>query len=158
MKPHGEFFNVLVPVTGTEADRHALRILSKLVDGKSASIVAVYVVEVPQLLPLDADMSAEVLRGEEALSIVCRDARELCKIKDNHLRTDILQARSAGAAIVDEAADLHCDLIVMSSWVRDQHGRPTVGETTSYVLEHAHCEVMLLRQPIQAAVLAGSRA
>ena len=158
MKPRGEFFNVLVPVTGTEADRHALRILSKLVDGKSASIVAVYVVEVPQSLPLDADMSDLVLRGEEALSIVCKDARDLCKMKGNHIRTDILQARSAGAAIVDEAAELHSDLIVMSGWVRDQHGQPTVGETTTYVLEYAHCEVMLLRQPIQAPVLAASAA
>jgi nucleotide-binding universal stress UspA family protein len=150
-KHTGEFLNVLVPVNGSDADRHALRILSKLVDARAAFIVAVFVVEVPQSLPLDADMSEEVERGEEALEIVSQDARSVCRIRAEHLRTDILQARSAGAAIVDEAADLRCDLIVMSAPVRLEHGRPTIGETADYVLKHAHCEVMLLRHPYRAS-------
>jgi hypothetical protein len=75
-----------------------------LVDGKSANIVAVYVVEVPQSLPLDADMQDEIDRGDAALDAVAKDAKALCHMKGDHLRTDILQARTAGAAIVDEAA------------------------------------------------------
>ena len=144
-KPNGEFFNVLVPVNGTSADHHALRVLSRLVDGKTANIVAVYVVEVPQALPLDADMQEEIRRGDEALDAVAKDAKALCHMRGEHLRTDILQARTAGAAIVDEAANLKCDLIVMSTGVRDERGRPTVGDTANYVLTHAPCEVMLLR-------------
>ena len=146
-KHNGEFFNVLVPVNGTPADHHALKVLSRLVDGKSANIVAVYVVEVPQSLPLDADMQEEIDRGDAALDAVAKDAKALCHMKGDHLRTDILQARTAGAAIVDEAANLRCDLIVMSAGVRDERGSPTVGETANYVLTHAPCEVMLLRHP-----------
>ena len=139
-----------MPVNGTPADHHALRVLSRLVDGKTANIVAVYVVEVPQALPLDADMQDEVTRGDAALDAVAKDAKALCHIRGEHLRTDILQARTAGAAIVDEAANLRCDLIVMSAGVRDEHGKVTVGDTANYVLKHAHCEVMLLRHPLGA--------
>lgn len=156
-KHNGEFSNVLVPVNGTPADHHALRVLSRLVDGKTANIVAVYVVEVPQSLPLDADMRDEIDRGDAALDAVAKDAKELCHLRGDHLRTDILQARTAGAAIVDEASNLHCDLIVMSAGVRDEHGRLTVGETANYVLKHAPCEVMLLRHP-RCRVTAGEAA
>lgn len=146
-KHTGEFSNVLVPVNGTPADHHALRVLSRLVDGKTANIIAVYVVEVPQSLPLDADMQDEIDRGDAALDAVAKDAKMLCHLRGEHLRTDILQARTAGAAIVDEATNLRCDLIVMSAGVRDERGRLTVGETANYVLTHAPCEVMLLRHP-----------
>lgn len=146
-KHNGEFSNVLVPVNGTPADHHALRVLSRLVDGKTANIIAVYVVEVPQSLPLDADMQDEIDRGDAALDAVAKDAKMLCHLRGEHLRTDILQARTAGAAIVDEATNLRCDLIVMSAGVRDERGRLTVGETANYVLTYAPCEVMLLRHP-----------
>ncbi len=146
-KHNGAFFNVLVPVNGTPADHHALRVLSRLVDGKTANIVAVYVVEVPQSLPLDADMQDEISRGDDALNAVAQDAKALCHMRGEHLRTDILQARTAGAAIVDEASNLRSDLIVMSVGVRDERGSLTVGDTANYVLMHAPCEVMLLRHP-----------
>jgi nucleotide-binding universal stress UspA family protein len=123
-----------------------------LVDGKTANIVAVYVVEVPQSLPLDAEMQEQISRGDAALDAVARDAKALCHMRGDHLRTDILQARTAGAAIVDEAANLRCDLIVMSAGVRDERGRLTVGDTANYVLTHATCEVMLLRHPLRSVV------
>jgi nucleotide-binding universal stress UspA family protein len=156
-KHSGEFSNVLVPVNGTPADHHALRVLSRLVDGKTANIVAVFVVEVPQSLPLDADMQDEINRGDAALVAVARDAKALCHMRGDHLRTDILQAREAGAAIVDEAVHRRCDLIVMSAGVRDERGRLTVGETANYVLTHAPCEVMLLRHP-RGSLAAGAAA
>jgi nucleotide-binding universal stress UspA family protein len=61
------------------------------------------------------------------------------------MATDLLQARSVGAAIVDEAAERKCDLIVMTSSCKPVHGKPQVSETVSYVLKNAPCEVMLLR-------------
>ena len=61
------------------------------------------------------------------------------------MRTELLQARSAGAAIVDEAIDRNADMILLASTLRRKYGRVTTGETIAYVLKNAPCEVILVR-------------
>src|SRR5690606_10023644 len=63
---------------------------------------------------------------------------------------ELLQARSAGPAIVDEAVERNADLIVMALRNQRKHGRPTVGETIPYVLKNAPCEVLISRLPPQS--------
>lgn len=144
-KQFAEFHRVLVPVSGDPADAHALKIVSRLIEPKQAEVTAVYVIEVAQSLPLDAELPAEIDRGERALEIAEGVARQLCGTRVDFMATDLLQARSVGAAIVDEAAERKCDLIVMTSTCKPIHGKPQVSETVSYVLKNAPCEVMLLR-------------
>jgi nucleotide-binding universal stress UspA family protein len=60
------------------------------------------------------------------------------------MTTDLLQARSIGAAIVDEASERHCDLIVLTASCQEVHGKRRVSETVQYVLKYAPCEVMVL--------------
>jgi nucleotide-binding universal stress UspA family protein len=144
-KQFAEFYRVLVPISGDAADAHALKIVSRLIEPKSAEVTAVYVIEVAQSLPLDAELPDEIDRGERALEQAENVARQLCGSRTDFIATDLLQARSVGAAIVDEAAERKCDLIVMTSSCKPIHGKPQVSDTVSYVLKHAPCEVMLLR-------------
>ena len=144
-KQVAEFHRVLVPVSGNPADEHALKIVSRLIEPKQAEVTAVYVIEVAQSLPLDAELPAEIDRGERALEVAENVAKQLCGSRADFMATDLLQARSVGAAIVDEAAERKCDLIVMTSTCKPIHGKPQVSDTVSYVLKHAPCEVMLLR-------------
>ena len=144
-KQVAEFHRVLVPVSGDSADEHALKIVTRLIEPKNAEVTAVYVIEVAQSLPLDAELPIEIDRGERALELAENVARQLCGSRTDFMSTDLLQARSVGAAIVDEAAERKCDLIVMTSSCKPIHGKPQVSETVSYVLKNAPCEVMLLR-------------
>jgi nucleotide-binding universal stress UspA family protein len=144
-KQVAEFHRVLVPVSGEPADAHALKIVSRLIEPRQAEVTAVYVIEVAQSLPLDAELPGEIDRGERALESAENVAKQLCGSRADFMATDLLQARSVGAAIVDEAAERKCDLIVMTSTCKPIHGKPQVSETVSYVLKNAPCEVMLLR-------------
>jgi nucleotide-binding universal stress UspA family protein len=105
------------------------------------------VIEVAQSLPLDAELPDEIDRGERALQSAEAVARALCGPRSDFISTDLLQARSAGAAIVDEASERRCDLIVLTSTCQQLHGKRQVSETVSYVLKNAPCEVMLLSSP-----------
>jgi nucleotide-binding universal stress UspA family protein len=142
-----EYAHVLVPVSGSKADAHALKIVSRLIAPRESEVTAVYVIEVAQSLPLDAELPEEINRGEKALESAERSVRIFCHSRDDFFSTDLLQARAAGPAIVDEALDRQCDLIVLTSNCRTINGKKNVSETVSYILKHAQCEVMLLNLP-----------
>ena len=142
-----DFQRILVPVSGSPGDAHALKIVSKLIEPKYAEVTAVFVIEVAQSLPLDAELPDEIDRGERALQSAEEVARNLCGTRDDFMSTDLLQARSAGAAIVDEASERHCDLIVLTASCQEVHGKRRVSETVQYVLKNAPCEVMVLSAP-----------
>lgn len=141
---------IVVPVTGGTGDERVLDILGRLLQQSSTNITLVYVLEVVQSISLDAELPDAVNRGEVVLAQAERYARgELGKnIRLSNVTTEILQARAAGAAIVDEAIEREADAIVMSSAVRNIHGRSTIGETADYVLKNATCEVILVREPL----------
>jgi nucleotide-binding universal stress UspA family protein len=142
-----DFQRILVPVSGASGDAHAIKIVSKLIEPKHAEVTAVFVIEVAQSLPLDAELPDEIDRGERALQSAETVARNFCGTRTDFMTTDLLQARSAGAAIVDEASERHCDLIVMTASCHETHGKRQISATVSYVLKNAPCEVMLLSSP-----------
>ena len=142
--------NVVVPLSGGIDDERILDLLGHLADRESSRVTLVYVVEVLQSISLDADLPLEVSAGE---AILGRAERLASGGRPNRPRfarvsTEILQARAAGAAIVDEAVERHADAIVLAATVRKVHGRMTLGHTVEYVLKHAPCEVILVREPL----------
>lgn len=136
---------LIVPVNGSEGDSRALALVGDLYNGHQVSITLIYVVEVQQSMPLDAELPAEIDRGEVILHRAEELAKSIIKAKHDRLTTDLLQARSAGAAIVDEAIERHAEAIVMSTSNRIKHGKIGIGETTAYVLKNASCEVIVAR-------------
>lgn len=144
---------LLVPVTGTETDSQLLKYVTRIAHRKNSDITLIYIVEVDQELPLEADLPAEVARGETVLT----NARELVKASLNHrssyVSTDLIQARAAGPAIVDEAVQDDVDAIVMGTRVHKKHGKRTIGETVDYVLRNAPCEVVVLRGAMPNSLL-----
>lgn len=139
---------ILVPIAGDDQDERLISYANKLAQKKHSYITLIYVVEVDQALPLDADLPSDVTHGENVLS---RAQEAICVGLDTKtcaVKADLLQARSAGPAIVDEAAMREVDAIIMSARVSKRLGKRTVGETVDYVLKNAPCEVMILRAPM----------
>jgi nucleotide-binding universal stress UspA family protein len=141
------FQRLLVPVDGSAGDEHVMSLVAELVHQHEVSITLIYVVEVQQAMPLDAELPHEIDRGEAILTRAETYARAQPNHKLTTVTTDLLQARSAGAAIVDEAIDRQVDAIVLAASNRTVYGKVTMGETVAYILKNAPCEVILVRTP-----------
>jgi nucleotide-binding universal stress UspA family protein len=136
---------MVVPVSGGPGDGRLLDIVSKMADRKNVAITIVFVVEVEQSMPLDAELPSEIERGERVLRDAAKFAGACVQGRQGSVQTELLQARSAGAAIVDEAIDRNADVIMLSASLRRKHGRITTGETIDYVMKNAPCEVVVIR-------------
>jgi len=139
------FERLLVPVNGTEGDERALAIVSRLIHKEPVHVTLVYVIEVRQSMPLDADLPAEIEKGETILQRAEEIALARPGNRQDLVLTELLQARSAGSAIVDEAVERRADAIVMAVRNHNRHGKITLGETVSYVMKNATCEVLAIR-------------
>ena len=105
----------------------------------------VHVIEVRRALPLDADLTAEAQHGEEILTLAENAARK----QDFDVEGDLLQARDAGHAIVDEAIERQADAIVIGVPYRRQFGDFELSKVPMHVLRTAPCEVILMRMPAE---------
>jgi len=131
-----------VPVTGAEADEYAIDLACRLSKQDKSDIYAVYIITMGRDLPLDVENQAEIQKAEEALSHIEKFAREQnCQVK-----TDVLQAREAGPAILDEAAEKEADLILMGVAYKRRFGEFSLGEVVPYVLKNAACRIILYHQ------------
>ncbi len=133
----------LVPYTDNPASLRGLELAFQLANGqKDARVHAVYVVEVDRRLPLDAELPEEFQRGERCLA----QAEKIARDHKSKCEGDILQARDAGHAIVDEAVELGVEMIVMGVSQHSQESKVLdLGRTADYVLRHAPCEVVIVR-------------
>jgi nucleotide-binding universal stress UspA family protein len=141
-----ESMRLIVPVLGNDSDERLLKVVERIARRQDAEVTLIYVVEVMQSMPLDAELPVEVTRGEDVLRRASDEISRNLESKSSTVNTEILQARSAGAAIVDEAIMREADAIMMSCSLQRRHGKVTTGETIDYVLRNAPCEVIVIRQ------------
>ena len=138
-----EFHKILVPVIGNVADDEAIKLACQLAKKRNKSkIWAVYIITVKRTLPLDAEVESEVKKAEGILDHVEVVAEE----QDFEIETDLLQAREAGLAIIDEAVEREVDLILMGVTYQARFGQFSLGHVVTYVLKNAPCRVILYHQ------------
>jgi nucleotide-binding universal stress UspA family protein len=138
---------ILVPVDGSQASLEALALACLLAKRKKGRVYAVYVVEVARTLPLDADLSPEAKQGEEVLARADQVADSL----DFEVTGELLQARDAGHAIVDEAIERDVDGILFGIEHKGSLGEVQTGQTSRYILRNAPCQVVLCRSAVGGA-------
>ena len=137
---------ILVPVHGGALDQSAISLAASVCDRDSGTILTlVYVVEVPQRLALDADLPCDIEDGESVLRDARKYAESLKGVTWRKISTELLQARFAASAIVDESIERGADAVVLASANRRRRGTLTQGETVPFVLDNAPCNVLLIR-------------
>ena len=134
--------HILVPLAGTSVDPEVIRVAIALGKPAKAEIVAIYVIEVQWNLPLDAILDPESERGEAVLEGAVKVAEQA----GANIKTELVQAREAAAAIINTAREWKSDLIVLGMPYRKRLGRVYVGETVQRVYVGAHCAVLAYRQ------------
>ena len=121
---------ILVPVNGAPDSERTFRWACRLAREAKAELHALFVIEVPLELPLEAESSAAVSDGEEIQArIEAIGAEE--KVKG--LQANFLRARHAGPAIVMEAEDRVMDLMILGIPYRKRFGASTLGPTPTYI-------------------------
>lgn len=143
----GSIRRLLVPVKGTSGDDRVLEFAAQFAGKIPVSVTLIYVVEVAQSMPLDAELPSDIAHGERVLHACEQRAKhyQASGAKFERISTELLQARSAGAAIVDEAIERGSDAILMAARIRRRHGQSTAGESVGYVMKNAPCEVIVVR-------------
>jgi nucleotide-binding universal stress UspA family protein len=144
-EPGAEFKSILVPVDGSAASLKATEFACGLAKRSKGKVHIVHVIEVRRSLALDAELTNEAMRGEEILD----EAEQVAKKLDLEVEGDLLQAREAGHAIIDEAVERHADVIVMGVPFKRPFGDFELGRIPAHVLKAAPCEVILLRMPVE---------
>jgi APA family basic amino acid/polyamine antiporter len=159
-----EFGAILVPVFGEDLDDDIVGTAGRLAsedadEGEGGAVIeAIYVVEMPMSLPLDARVPPE--RIDEARAALARAKEVGEEYEGVEVATASVRARTYGQGIVDEARRRGVEAIVLAAEepTRMRGGRRlggrggprnrSVGETTRYVLEKAPCRVILTAPPL----------
>ena len=134
-----EYRRILVPVVGGRPSDEALDVACRLA-AKRARIVALSVLEVP----LDEPLGAEEPELEREANRQLDEAVAIGDSYDVDVTARFERARSAGPAIVAEAASRQSEIIVLGA----PRGRLTAyqaavfGSTVDYILKHAPCRVL----------------
>ncbi|MFL5780689.1 MAG: amino acid permease, partial [Thermoleophilaceae bacterium] len=158
-----EYGSILVPVFGSELDDDIVGTAGRLAadesdDGEGGAVIeALYVVEVPMSLPLDARVPDEEISAAKKAVARAKEVGE--EYEGVVVATAMVRARAAGEAIVAEARRRGVEAIVLAAEKPTRmrggkllggRGGPrdrSVGETTRYVLEKAPCRVVLTAPP-----------
>jgi nucleotide-binding universal stress UspA family protein len=134
--------NILVPVDGQAPGFDALSLACLLSKRNKGVVYAVYVIEVARAMALDTELDLEAQSGESVLQQAEKIAGEIdCKIEG-----EILQARDAGHAIVDEALERGVSAIVIGVDYEMPLGEFELGRKARYVIDHAPCQVIVVRE------------
>ena len=136
----------MVPVDGSHASLQAVALACDIARKNKGHVSVVHVIEVKRTMPLDAELETEATAGENILTQAARVARE----QDFDVDSEILQAREASHAIVDEAIERGADLIILGMEYQQPFGEFQLGRVIQHVLRSAPCEVWVCRHPVQA--------
>jgi len=133
--------SVLVAVSGDASDDPAVKLGCEMLDPQNGALHLLYIIEVERGLPLDAEVAPATAKGEDIL----RHVEEVASEYKCSTEAELLQARKAGAAVVQEAVNREVDAIVLGIPFEERYGAFTLGDTAPYILKNAPCRVVLWR-------------
>ena len=155
--------SVMVPFDRSPEARRGLEVALTLarVDRRKSRVLPIYVAEVDRAYALDADLPKLQATAEACVS----EAEDEVKQAKVSCEVVILSARHAGPAIVSEASETGVDLIVLgvshantvhgggeqTALARSSGAAIDLGHTADYIISHATCEVIVVREPPRGA-------
>ena len=136
--------DIAVIVDGKKLDNELVRLACFMARKAKRKVHIVHIIEVPRTLPLHANIRT---KETEAADKLLQAAMTIAGETGCDAVAEVVEARDAGAAIVDEARDHDCALIMLGM-VRDtEHKKVSndFGKTILYVLNNAPCRVWIVQ-------------
>ena len=144
---------ILIPINDSDHSKRAFRWACHMAQDAKATLYAVYVIEVPLSLSLETEVSEDIDNAERLL-LSYEDIAKEEGFKD--LQARCIRSRQAGAAVVRESEIEQTDLVIVGISYHRSLGQSDLGNTGSYIFQHAACQVLLWREPVPATALSGS--
>lgn len=135
--------DIAVILAGEKLDANLVYLGCQMAKGAKRKVHLVHVIEVPRALPLKAVLSQESEHAEQMLG----SAMQIAERVGSDAIPEVVQARDAGPAIVDEVRDHHCGLLLIGLIRHGDRTQGDLGRTISYVLANAPCRVWLVQDP-----------
>jgi len=158
-----EYSSILVPLLGTDFDDDLVQTAGRLAgeeredEGEMGAVIeALWVFAVPMSLPLDAALPDARVQAARRALLRAKSVGE--EYEGVEVATATVRARRPGQAIVEQARRRGVELIVMGAEEPSRLRGGTflgglggldnyVGDVTRYVVEKAHCRVILTAPP-----------
>jgi len=135
--------DIAIVIGGEKLDSNLIYLGCQMAKGARRKVHFVHVIEVPRTLPLKAILTQESERADQLLN----SAMEIAHRVGCEAIPEVVQARDAGSAIVDEARDHHCALLLIGLVRHSNRLQSELSKTVSYVLVNAPCRVWLVQDP-----------
>ena len=142
---------LLVPVRDTAVSEEMMVLACQLATERKSSIDALYVIEVPLNLPIDASLPEE----RERARLVLERAAHAADMFNVKITPVVVTARSAGKAIVEAAIERRSEVIILGSQGKRRIADKVFGRTIDHVLNNLPCEAIINVIPKTPAVQTG---
>jgi nucleotide-binding universal stress UspA family protein len=135
-----EITGVILVVFSNHIHSEVLMALAvKMAKGRQAQLVAIYVIEVPYTLPIDAELPQE----ERAALEVLTAAEEIGRKAGIEITTRTIRDRQAGPAVIAAAREENASLIVMGTYREHRYAGAPMGQAIEYVLGQTETDVLI---------------
>jgi nucleotide-binding universal stress UspA family protein len=129
---------LMVALKDIESVPSLMDLACRVARGMEAKLIALHVVEVPDVLDLSAQSPVLDQTGKKLLDRACEVA---CR-EHGQISACLLRARDTASAIVSEAKEQNVDLIILGYHPKNPLADIVLGSTARYVARHAPCRVI----------------
>lgn len=130
---------ILCPTDFSETAAKAMHFAERLAIEADANLILVHAFDSPASWSMAGQVHPRDLTLQKQLEALLVDSPHKAKIQR------LQHAGDSGAVICWMAQDRHCDLIVMGTHGRSGLHHLLFGSTAEYVLRHARCPVLTIR-------------
>ena len=135
-----EMTGVILVVFSNHIHSEVLMALAvRMAKGRQAQLVALYVIEVPYTLPIDAELPQE----ERAALEVLTAAEEIGRKAGIEITTRTIRDRQTGPAVIAAAREENASLIVMGTNREHRYAGAPMGPEIEYVLGQTETDVLI---------------
>ena len=118
---------------------HMMVLAGKMARRERAELLAVYVIEVPRILPETASTPIEDRAGLDVLATAEAIARKV----GVHLRTEIIHTRQISQGVLDVAKRDDAHLIILGSYREGRYTGAPLGRAIEQIATSAKCDVLI---------------
>ncbi len=131
--------SILVVFAKDIHSEHMLALAVRLARREKAELRALYVVEVPHTLPLDAEMPVE---SREALDVLAT-AEALGRNNNVEIATEIVMARQVSQGVLDVAKRRDAHMVVMGAFREGKYAGAPLAKAIEVIAAKAKCDVLI---------------
>jgi nucleotide-binding universal stress UspA family protein len=136
---HNMVGSIIVVFSAEIYSGHMMVLAARLAHRERADLFAVYVIEVPLILPEGAEMPDEDRAGYDMLAT----AEVIAQHHDVHLITEVLHARSVSSGVIELAKRENANLIVLGSYREGKYSGAPLGRAIEEIATRAKCDVLI---------------